>query len=251
MSTFDDFLAVEIGQDGRDGREKSSKPTLPPYRAIPPTRLNRKVASVTSAASDGADPQNADESSLINHLAENLPGGDDYARLEREAIQWESQQPPEPPAPEVPGFDGLSNLTATQHGVILHRLMNPAQEPPETAKSYVVDTTQPASVQPAPAMPPQSALCNSGPMVPILEKDRHGETVVRGFRLATQQPARPSAPAVITCGSCSEFEPGLQPQGLGRCSRTANGLPPVASRGYGACFPMAPRTCPDFKEILQ
>ncbi|MCL5979781.1 MAG: hypothetical protein M1488_03675 [Gammaproteobacteria bacterium] len=63
----------------------------------------------------------------------------------------------------------------------------------------------------------------------------------------TPQPA----PATVTCGTCAEFEPGTPAwgRGIGRCSRTANGLPPVASRGYGACFPDAPRTCPDYKEL--
>ena len=183
-------------------------------------------------------------------LAPLMPLGDDYDQAERAAIQWESEQPPDPDptgTAGVQGFDGLPDLTAEQHGAILHRLMNPAQEAPALAK-ITTDATQPASEQPAPSMAPQSALRHSGPMIPVLEKDRHGETIVRGFRLATQQPVRPSAPATITCSSCAEFEPGLEPEGLGRCSRTADGLPPIASRGYGVCFPHAPRTCPDHKE---
>ncbi|MBU2720700.1 hypothetical protein HF563_15305 [Acidithiobacillus ferridurans] len=64
----------------------------------------------------------------------------------------------------------------------------------------------------------------------------------------TRPPAPPPAPATVTCGSCAEFEPGKTPLGIGRCSRTLDGLPPVASRGYGACYPLAPRTCPDHKE---
>ena len=87
---------------------------------------------------------------------------------------------------DVPGFEGMPDLTPSEHGAILHRLMNPPQESP--------------------------------------------------------------APATVTCGSCAEFEPGNTPLGIGLCSRTANGLPPVASRGYGACFPIAPRSCPDYKE---
>ena len=154
--------------------------------------------------------------------------------------------PPDRGFDDIAGFEGIPDLTPAQHGAILHRLMNPAQEPPETAKSYV-DTTPAASVQPALSIAPQSPLRHSGPMVPILEKDRHGETIVRGFRNADQT-RHPHPAPTCTCASCAEFEPGREPNSLGRCSRTANGLPPVASRGYGACFPHAPRACPDYKE---
>ena len=119
---------------------------------------------------------------------------DDYARLEREAIVWESELPPfdDPTGcAGVPGFAGMPNLTAAQHGVIRQRLMNPAQEPPPTAR----------------------------------------------------------APERVTCSSCVEFIPGHEPNSLGKCALTADGLPPVASRGYGCCFPFAPRICPDYKEI--
>ncbi len=154
------------------------------YRVIPSREQDRGDAPLLPLSPHGDE---------ANHLAENLPGGDDYATMERAAIVWESEQPPEPPAPEVPGFGDLPNLTPSEHGAILHRLLNPAQEPPATAR----------------------------------------------------------APERVTCAACAEFEPGPQPEGLGRCSRTADGLPPVASRGYGCCFPHAPRTCPDFKEILK
>ncbi|MHB8249069.1 MAG: hypothetical protein ACYDCX_09345 [Acidithiobacillus sp.] len=60
----------------------------------------------------------------------------------------------------------------------------------------------------------------------------------------------PPPPATVTCGSCAEFEQGLEPNSLGRCSRTADGLPPVASRGYGVCFPAAPRLCPNYQEAV-
>lgn len=63
-----------------------------------------------------------------------------------------------------------------------------------------------------------------------------------------QHSASMARPERVTCASCAEFEPGREPNSLGRCSRTANGLPPVVSRGYGACFPHAPRSCPDYKE---
>ena len=162
------------------------------------------------------------------------PAPDDYAIEERRAIQWEPGQPPldDPTGTAgVPGFEGMPDLTPAEHGAILQRLTNPAQG--------------------APAPAPQSPLRHSGPMIPVLEKDRHGETVVRGFRRADPPIPRldaNKAPARVTCGQCGEFEPGLEPESLGRCSRTADGLPPVASRGYGVCFPHAPRTCPDYKE---
>jgi hypothetical protein len=113
---------------------------------------------------------------------------------------------------DVPGFEGMPDLTPSEHGAILHRLMNPAQESPAPAKS-----TTDAAITP---------------------------TMQHSADMAPQ-----SAPATVTCGSCAEFEPGKTPLGIGRCSRTANGLPPVASRGYGACFPIAPRYCPDHKEL--
>ena len=98
--------------------------------------------------------------------------------------------------------------------------------------------------------PDDATLRHSGPMVPVLEKV-DGRPVVRGFRPAepSHRPQRP-APATISCGSCAEFEPGPEPLAVGRCSRTANGMPPVASRGYGCCFPTAPRICSDYKEAL-
>ena len=59
------------------------------------------------------------------------------------------------------------------------------------------------------------------------------------------------APSRVSCGDCAEFTPdAINPaQGVGTCSVTSNGMPPVASRGYGCCFPTAPRQCPDFKEL--
>lgn len=101
---------------------------------------------------------------------------------------------------DIAGFEGMTDLTATQHGAILHRLMNPTETAPSTTTS--------TSVPPEPRKPPQH----------------------------------------VTCASCAEFEPGREPNSLGRCARTADGLPPISSRGYGCCFPHAPRTCQDFKE---
>ncbi len=172
---------------------------------------SKEVAPLPPLPPHGADPQNADDSSQINYLAENLPHGVDYDNLERQAIQEEAGLPPfsDPTGTAgVPGFAGMPDLTAAQHGAILHRLMNPAQEPPATAKSYSFNTP------PAP-MPPRASV---------------------------------ALPERVTCASCAEFTPGREPNSLGQCSRTANGLPPIASRGYGACFPHAPRTCPDHTE---
>jgi hypothetical protein len=59
-----------------------------------------------------------------------------------------------------------------------------------------------------------------------------------------------AAPATVHCRDCDEFVPGPThwAGGLGRCSRTADGRPPIASRGYGVCYPDAPRQCPDYVE---
>ena len=98
-------------------------------------------------------------------------------------------------------------------------------------------STPPVSVDPEPAMGPYGAgVATEHPDGSMTSKE--------------QGKNRPPAPAAVTCGSCAEFTPdAINPaQGVGRCSLTANGLPPIASRGYGCCFPMAPRTCSDYKE---
>ena len=60
-------------------------------------------------------------------------------------------------------------------------------------------------------------------------------------------------PSRVLCGTCLHFlpDPINRAQGIGRCEITETGLPPSGGTGYRACYPMAPRTCPDFKEILQ
>ena len=176
---------------------------------------------------------------------------------------------------DIAGFEGMPNLTPSEHGAILHRLTNPAPQSPAPAKS-TTDAPAAPTMQPAPSMAPaiidtqscgRCAHFTPGPT-------RHGigqcsitksERVPKGgtgyahayetaprvcnrFSAATQQPVRQSAPAAITCSSCAEFHPGKTPNGAGRCSRTADGSPPVASRAYGACFPTAPRFCSDYKE---
>ncbi|MBU2760580.1 hypothetical protein [Acidithiobacillus sulfurivorans] len=66
---------------------------------------------------------------------------------------------------------------------------------------------------------------------------------------STTQPAsvRPE-PRKVACGECSRFLPDtINPaQGLGRCNITGTG-PPSGGSGYKACYPMAPRQCPNFE----
>ena len=64
-------------------------------------------------------------------------------------------------------------------------------------------------------------------------------------RAPRKQPQRAS------CGTCLHFLPGqpLPGQSLGRCTLTLAGLPPAPVRGYAACYPLAPRQCPNFEGI--
>ena len=119
----------------------------------------------------------------------------------------------------------------------------PQSSPPEQAGQC---STPPVSVDPEPAMAPQSAPGPFGHGVVTEHPD--GSLTIQYMKPieTTRPPAPRPAPAKVTCGSCAEFEPGPQPFAVGRCSVTSNGLPPVASRGYGCCYPMAPRTCPDY-----
>ncbi len=59
-----------------------------------------------------------------------------------------------------------------------------------------------------------------------------------------------SAPATVVCGECAEFEPGtpVWAGGIGKCSRTADGRPPIAGRHFGVCYPDAPRVCFDYRQ---
>lgn len=74
---------------------------------------------------------------------------------------------------------------------------------------------------------------------------------IRSTQPASVQHRADMPPSRVTCGDCAEFAPdAINPvQGGGACSMTSNGMPPHASRGYGVCYPMAPRQCPDFKEL--
>ena len=259
MSGFDDFLSAEIGQNGHDGRDFPSNPVFPPYNPIGSNpQLDRMSRPLCPFCPLGADPHDTEERHAIqqegNEISD-LPDKPILSLAEQAALVLEgyngdrdraaadlrtvarnfaladyveagnaAPQPilaeitlmtPDRGWDDVPGFEGMPDLTPSEHGVILHRLMNPAQEASAPAVESYPSTTPP-------------------------EKMQHGADM-----------AQHSASAIVTCGTCAEFEPGTPAwgRGIGRCSRTANGLPPVASRGYGACFPDAPRTCPDYKEL--
>ena len=60
-----------------------------------------------------------------------------------------------------------------------------------------------------------------------------------------QDMARPER---VTCGSCVRFQPGTTKMGIGRCLATVTGQPPAGRSGdYRAAFPMAPRSCPEYR----
>jgi hypothetical protein len=68
------------------------------------------------------------------------------------------------------------------------------------------------------------------------------------------QPARVDSeqnmarPERVTCGSCVRFQPGTTKMGIGRCLATVTGQPPAGRSGdYRAAFPMAPRSCPEYR----
>ena len=134
---------------------------------------------------------------------------------------------------DVPGFAGLPDLTPSEHGAILARL-----ELQGTTCATAAPTMQPESV--------------TGPYgAGVVTDHPDGSMTIRYLpdMKINRPPAPPPAPATVTCGSCAEFESGKTPLGIGMCSRTLDGLPPIASRGYGACYPDAPRRCPDFRPM--
>ena len=104
MSSFDDFLAVEIGQDGHIGQVFLSKPISPTNSPIlPNTAIDKGICPICPIRPLGADP---------------------YPTEERLAIQQEDSYISDLAAIDaVPGFDGLPDLTPAQHGAILKRLM--------------------------------------------------------------------------------------------------------------------------------
>lgn len=184
------------------------------------------------------------------------PGADPYDTEERLAIQQEESYISD--LAEIPGFEGLPDLTPAQHGEIQRRLMGYGPIPPESGGSVHIPVHFSGECA---LLPPGSTRHGIGRCaITKSERAPKGGTgyahayetaprVCNRFSAATQQPVRQSAPAAITCSSCAEFHPGKTPNGVGRCSRTADGSPPVASRGYGACFPTAPRFCSDHKEL--
>ncbi len=57
------------------------------------------------------------------------------------------------------------------------------------------------------------------------------------------------APQRVSCGQCCRFQPGPQPLSIGRCLATVDGQPPRDQRGYGAAYPMAARSCPEYAGV--
>ena len=135
------------------------------------------------------------------------PAHDDYATEERLAIQSEDEMSPDRGFDDIAGFEGMSDLTPSEHGAILHRLMYSPQESPAPALS-TTDAAASPTMQPAPTMP---------------------------------------RPERVTCGSCVRFQPGTTKMGIGVCLVTVTGLPPAGRSGdYKAAYPNAPRSCPEF-----
>ena len=135
------------------------------------------------------------------------PAHDDYATEESLAIQSEDEMSPDRGFDDIAGFEGVPDLTPSEHGAILHRLMYPPQESPAPALS-TTDAAASPTMQPAPTMP---------------------------------------RPEHVTCGSCVRFQPGTTKMGIGVCLATANGLPPAGRSGdYKAAYPNASRSCPEY-----
>ncbi|MBU2767832.1 hypothetical protein HAP94_17020 [Acidithiobacillus ferrivorans] len=81
------------------------------------------------------------------------PAADDYPVEERLAIQSEDDLPPDRGFDDIAGFEGMPDLTAEEHGEILHQLMNPPPQSPAPAKS-TTDATQAPTMQPEPVTAP-------------------------------------------------------------------------------------------------
>ncbi|MCL4526216.1 MAG: hypothetical protein M1492_06940 [Gammaproteobacteria bacterium] len=57
-----------------------------------------------------------------------------------------------------------------------------------------------------------------------------------------------SAPAHVYCRDCAKFRPGIQRLSVGACTASVTGQPPAGGHGdYRACYPTAPRSCPDYR----
>jgi hypothetical protein len=92
MSNFDDYLTEEIGHGGRDGRENTSNPILPPYSPI------------------GSNPQLDIESRPSRPLA-----SDPYPAEERLAIQEEGNKVGELPEKLIPTLAEQARTTVAEY----------------------------------------------------------------------------------------------------------------------------------------
>ncbi len=79
---------------------------------------------------------------------------------ERLAIQSEDDLPPDRGYSDIPGFEGMPDLTAAEHGAILHRLMNTPLQAPARWES-MDNTTAPAPMPYGADMAPQRVSCGS------------------------------------------------------------------------------------------
>ncbi len=137
------------------------------------------------------------------------PAPDDYAAEERLAIQEEGNEVSDHPGKSVPSLEEQAEKVLAHYGVDDLRIVARNPVLASHVEKMGIDATNTTTMQ-------------------------HSADMAR--------------PERVTCGSCARFQPGPQPLAIGVCLATANGLPPAGSRGYGVCFPHAPRTCPDYKE---
>ncbi|MBU2785039.1 hypothetical protein HAP93_04540 [Acidithiobacillus ferriphilus] len=143
------------------------------------------------------------------------PAHDDYATEERLAIQEESAEVSTTPDKPVPSLEEQAEAILDSYGAGWQRgvddLRIVAKNPVLAAlvEKMGIDATQPARV-------------DSGQDMPLPER--------------------------VTCGQCVRFQQGPQPLAIGRCLATVTGQPPAGNRGdYRAAFPMAPRSCPEYR----
>ncbi len=156
----------------------------------------------------------ADEGGVLAALL-SAPAPDDYATAERVAIQEESAEVSDLPDKPVPSLEEQADAVLDRYGADWQRGVDDLRI---VAKNHVlaalvekmgIDATQPARV-------------DSGQDMPLPER--------------------------VTCGQCVRFQQGPQPLAIGRCLATVTGQPPAGNRGdYRAAFPMAPRSCPEYR----
>jgi hypothetical protein len=90
-------------------------------------------------------------------------------------------------------------------------------------------------------------LGNKIPPPLVLDPPKGGDSTPAPVAMHQTAPMVPhAAPARITCAQCARWQPGTPPGGIGRCNATSNGLPPKGGNGYGAPYPNAPRSCPEY-----